>query len=114
MGRGLSPASSAALRMIVWVTPTRLSTLPKNPPKNSPAMAVLILMAPASSTFAVMLNSPPIKGMPAMRAMPTAMMGRAKIVGTFLVIIRTTISTNKPKIPIICRVISYSLLCLIT
>ena len=100
IGSGLSPAISAALRIIVLVMPTRLSTLPKNPPKNRPAIAVLILMAPASRTSFAILNSPPINGMPAISAIPTAIIGSARMVGSFLVIIRTTINTNNPSIPI--------------
>ena len=103
MGSGLSPASSAALRMMVFVMPTLVRILPNQPPKIRPAIAVLIRIAPLSSTFPAMVNcsgSLEIKGMPATRAMPTAMMGSARIVGSFLAIISTTQTAKMAKIPI--------------
>ena len=103
MGSGLSPASSAALRMIVWVIPTLVRILPNQPPKIKPAIAVLMRIAPPSRTsFAIenVSESDETKGMPATSEMPIAMMGSARIVGSLRVIIRTTQAAKIRKMPI--------------
>ena len=107
MGNGLSPANSAAFRMIVRVTPTLVSTLPKQPPKNRPAMAVLIRIEPLSSTvFAIVVasGSDERKGTPATSEIPIAIIGSASIVGNLRVIIRATQIIKIAKIPIACTI----------
>ena len=99
---GLSPASSAALRIIVCVTPTFVRTFPNHAPKNSPVIPLAILMAPLSRTFCTIVKSASgsMNGTPATAAMATAISGNARMVGSLRVIIRTTLTMKIRKIRI--------------
>ena len=107
IGKALSPAISAAFFIIVSVTPTLERTFPNSDPKINPEIAVDILIEPASKTSLTMVNCSTSFEMiviPAINDIAIAIIGSAKIVGTFLVIISPTKMKNTSNIPINCTV----------
>ena len=93
MTMGLSPASSAALRMMASEMPSFWITLAKMAPKIVTVMVEASLAAPEPITKEVMVLtslSPEMNGTPATAAMRMPMSGSARMAGIFFVIIRAT------------------------
>ncbi|MNJ54468.1 hypothetical protein D3C77_499070 [compost metagenome] len=100
---GLSPASSAAFRIIDFVMPTLLRICPNQAPNTRPAMAPDSRIEPADKmvlAIEVASGSFDIHGTPAITANRIAMAGKARIVGSFLVIISPTNTRKTTRIPI--------------
>ena len=98
---GLSPASSAALRMMASEMPSFWMTLAKMAPKIVTVMVDASFAAPDPMTKAVMVFtslSPEMNGTPATAAMRMPITGRARMAGIFLVIISATPPMNTAKI----------------
>ena len=104
MGRGLSPASSAAFFIMALEMPVFIITLANIAPNTTTAIELAILTDPPETT--TLIKS--VKGIPAARHIAQAIKGKASIVGSFLAIIspaniKNISSINNPWPVIICH-----------
>ena len=104
---GLSPASSAALWIMFSAMPCFSMSLAKMAPKMVTMMVLARRPEPALMTkLQIVCSSSPgvMKGTPAIKATRMPMRGRARIAGSFLVIISATAPNKTTKIKMTCTV----------
>ena len=115
MAVGLSPASSAALRMIASEMPSFWMAFAKMAPKIVTEIVLASFTAPFERTKSVIdwvSASADTNGTPATAAIRMPIKGSARIAGSFFVIIRTTPATKTAKIRMTCNVAMLAPFCL--